>query len=184
MRGYNQKQLKKISQHIRRGGLIAYPTEHCYGIGCDPFNREALRALIKVKGRNPKKGFIVIASKVQQLSNIVVLPSNANEFNTVWPGPVTLLLEAQKHKVHQILTGKHKTVAVRVSKHKLVQQLCNFINSPLVSTSANFSGLRPSKTYKDCLQQLGRRVMVLPGLTNFAPNPSTIIDWRSKKRLR
>ncbi|MEN9391475.1 MAG: hypothetical protein RL017_773 [Pseudomonadota bacterium] len=184
MRGYSQLQLKKIRQHIKNGGLIAYPTEHCYGLGCDPFNRKALRALIKLKGRNPKKGFIVIASNVQQLKDIVVMPTNTNEFNAVWPGPVTLLLEAQQQKTPVILRGKHSTIAVRVTKHKLVIQLCNFINSPLVSTSANFSGLKPSKTYKNCLQQLGRRVMVLPGLTNFAPKPSTIIDWHSKKRLR
>ena len=88
------------------------------------------------------------------------------------------------NKVPQNLIGKHKKIAVRVTRHKMVGQLCNYLNMPLVSTSANKSGRRSISNYRDCKRIFGQSVLVLPGITNFAKRPSTIIDWQTKQVLR
>ena len=185
MKPYSITLLRKAIAHIRCGGVIAYPTESCYGLGCDPFNYKAIKSIINLKGRNPKKGLIVIASRTSQLKNLVILPDNLNDVNRYWPGPYTLLLR-KKHnnKIPHILHGKHVQIAVRVSAHKLVCQLCNFLNIPLVSTSANYSGCKSAKNYADCKRLFGNKVLVLPGRTSLAKRPSTIIDWESGRILR
>lgn len=187
MKFYSSKLLAKVRAHIRNGGLIAYPTESCYGIGCDPFNRKAIDRVIQLKGRNRAKGLIVIAGSNKQLTRILskeVLSELENsEFNNYWPGPYSLILPVSS-KVPNNLTGKYSKIAVRVTRHKLVQQLSRSLNSPLVSTSANKSGFKSIRTYRECKRQFGKKVMVLPGITSFSKKPSTIIDWETKMILR
>jgi len=182
---YSSELLLKVKNHIKNGGIIAYPTESCYGFGCDPFNYTAINKIINLKGRSKTKGLIVIAGSQKHLSGLIMPLSekDKNEIKNYWPGPFSLILPVTK-KVPQNLIGKHRKIAVRVTRHQLVQQLCNSLNMPLVSTSANKSGCRSIKTYRECIRQFGKDVMVLPGNTNFAKKPSTIIDWETKRQLR
>ncbi|MCC2644848.1 MAG: threonylcarbamoyl-AMP synthase [Burkholderiales bacterium] len=185
MQSYNNTLLNKIRRHIRGGGVIAYPTESCYGFGCDPFNHRAINQILKIKCRDKAKGLIVVADNINQL-NQLIMPLSYNDklkLKAYWPGFCSILMPSSI-KAPKILIGKHKTLAVRVSKHDLIRQLCKFLNMPLVSTSANYSGCESIKTYRECLQQFGKKVMVLPGNTNFAKKPSTIIDWRTGRIYR
>lgn len=179
---YSQSTLKKVKSHIKKGGVIAYPTEYCYGLGCDPLNRKAVDKIIKLKGRSKTKGLIVIAGKNSELKSLIC-PISPNEVSKYWPGPYSLILKTMKN-VPKNLTGRHEKIAVRITKHELVKQICKYLNSPLVSTSANISGHRPLKNYRDCARTFGVNVMVLPGLTKFARKPSTLIDLESKNILR
>lgn len=183
---YSNDLIAKVRKHIKNGGLIAYPTESCYGIGCDPFNRKAIDKIIKIKLRNKQKGLIVIAGDKKQLAGLIpasTLDNDEKELNRYWPGPFSLILPVT-NKVPKNLIGKHSKIAVRVTKHQLVQQLCKNLNLPLVSTSANKSGFKSIRTYRECKRQFGKQLMVLPGITNFNKKPSTIIDWDSKEILR
>lgn len=182
---YSNRLLEQVKQHLKQGGIIAYPTESCYGLGCDPFNYKAISKLIRLKGRANNKGLIVIASNLSQLHNLIKPLSldDLNKLKTYWPGFYSIILPV-KANVPSNLTGKHRKIAVRITKHELVRQLCDSINMSLVSTSANYSGQCSIKTYKKCLSQFGSQVMVLPGNTSFAKCPSTIIDWETKKVLR
>lgn len=187
MKFYSTNLLAKVRAHIKNGGLIAYPTESCYGIGCDPFNRIAIDRVIQIKGRKRSKGLIVIAGSQKQLKDLLskeALSDSINDkFDDYWPGPYSLILPVS-NKVPNNLTGKHAKIAVRVTRHKLVQQLSQHLNLPLVSTSANRSGFKSIRTYRECKRQFGKKLMVLPGITNFSKKPSTIIDWETKKVLR
>ncbi len=183
---YSTELLNTIRKHIVNGGIIAYPTESCYGLGCDPFNNKAIKRIISLKKRNSNKGLIVIAGKFNQLNNLIQpLPKLEQEyiFTNYWPGPFSLILPVT-NKVPKLLVGHHKKIAVRITKHELVIQLCNFLNMPLVSTSANKSGNKSIRNYHECVRQFGKEVLVLPGLTNFAKRPSTIIDYASKQIYR
>ena len=185
MRYYSPAKLKQIKRHLHNGGVIAYPTESCYGFGCDPFNYSAINKIIQLKGRNKAKGMIVIAGSVAQLQK-VIKPLNANDKSQLtqyWPGFYSVILPVSRQTPRNLI-GAHRKIAVRVTRHKLVKQLTNSLNMPLVSTSANKSGHQSIKTYRECVRQFGKRVMVLSGATNFAKKPSTIIDWESKKVLR
>lgn len=178
---YKLDLLKKVRKHLQNGGVIAYPTEYCFGLGCDPFNYRAISRILSLKGRSKKKGLIVIAGKISELKRLT-MPLD-NEVSNYWPGPFTLVVGANKN-VPACLTGLRRKIAVRVTAHPLVKQLCGFLQMPLVSTSANYSGFRPAKTSRECRNAFGKNVMVLPGTTSFLKAPSTIIDWDSRKVLR
>jgi L-threonylcarbamoyladenylate synthase len=182
---YAPKLLAKVRRHLAGGGIIAYPTESCYGFGCDPFQHKAIAKILKIKGRSKTKGLIVIAGAEHQLNSIIqpLSPSERMEISKYWPGPFSLILPSTT-KVPCNLIGRHSSIAVRITRHQLVQQLCRNLDSALVSTSANHAGHRSCRNYRETMRQFGSQVMVLPGLTNFAKKPSTLIDWFSKQQLR
>lgn len=179
----NYLQIKKIQQHLKNGGLIAYATESCYGLGCDPFNYKAINKLLKIKHRPKTKGMIVISGNKVNLARVVDYNLASSEFDAYWPGSYSIILPT-KPQVPKNLVGSHTKIAVRLTKHKQVTQLTKYLYNPLVSTSANKSGMKSIKNYRDCVHKFGRSVMVIKGITNFAKRPSTIIDWTSKNILR
>lgn len=185
MYNYSSLLLYKVKQHLKSGGIIAYPTESCYGFGCDPFNYKAINKIIQLKGRSKTKGLIVIAGDRKQLNGLIQpIPAVKEDIIAkYWPGFYSLILPTTD-KVPRNLIGRHHKIAVRVTKHKQVQQLCKFLDMPLVSTSANKAGFKAVKTYRDCMRQFGDKVLVLPGITNFAKKPSTIIDLENNRILR
>ena len=185
MKAYSNNLIKQISRHIRHGGVIAYPTESCFGLGCDPFNRQAIAKILKIKARSKAKGLIVIAGRETQLNQLLIPLSSKDKlgFKKYWPGPFSLILAASS-KVPKNLIGANPRIAVRVTQHQLVQQICSTLNLPLVSTSANKSGHKAIRSYRECVRQFGSQVLVLPGLINFAKQPSTIIDWATREIIR
>ena len=187
MKYYSTALLNKVKQHLKNGGVIAYPTEYCFGLGCDPFNQKAINQLIRTKRRNQNKGLIVIAGKVEQLDGLIK-PLSTKEQKHVgqyWPGAYSIICPIAKSAPKK-LAGKFLTkIAVRVTTHKLVIQLCTHLGYPLVSSSANISGLHPAKTYRDCYRIFGHKnIIVLPGNTNFAKRPSSIVDLNTGKTYR
>jgi L-threonylcarbamoyladenylate synthase len=173
-----------LRAHLKRGGVIAYPTESCYGLGCDPHNRMAVQKILRLKRRPWSKGLILVAANMQQITRFI-LPISAVEQATLdqyWPGPYTFLLPASS-RAPKLLTGKHKSLAVRISAHPEVARLTRALG-PLVSTSANVSGAKPIKTYAEAQHAFGQRVWVLPGRIGKRKLPSVIIDLQSGKKLR
>ena len=171
-----------IKQHLARGGVIAYPTESCYGLGCDPYQPTAVERILRLKGRPRHKGLILIAASSGQLQPYVHLPP-VEQTVPYWPGPFTLILPARP-RAGRWLTGRHKGLAVRVTAHAGASRLCRELGMALVSTSANRSGFKALKTAQACRRQFGEQVMVLPGRIGNSKNPSTIIHFASGKVLR
>ncbi len=176
---------RALRRYLLRGGLIAYPTESCYGLGCDPGNRKAIRRLLRLKRRPRAKGLILIASSVRQLIPYTapLTQPQIDQTRATWPGPHTWLVPASKN-CPVWLTGKHRSVAVRVTAHRGASQLCRGVRMALVSTSANLSGGKPAKNMRDCLRLFGGRVRVLPGRIGRRRRPSTIQDLISGKVYR
>ncbi|HEY9146185.1 MAG TPA: L-threonylcarbamoyladenylate synthase, partial [Thiobacillus sp.] len=114
-----------LRAHLRRGGLIAYPTESCYGLGCNPSNPRALQRLIRLKGRSAAKGLLLIADRFKRLKPFI-RPLNAADRTRVmrsWPGPVTWVVPASATCLPD-LTGGRPTIAVRVTAHPGAARLC------------------------------------------------------------
>lgn len=174
-----------IAAHLKRGGLIAYPTEYCYGLGCDPRNRRAVLRLLKLKGRPQSKGLILIAGKFDQLASYL-LPITAGEQEILCRDgarAITYLMPA-KPGCPRWLRGEHDTLAVRITAHTGAARLCNALNMALVSTSANRSGCRPARTYAQCRRLFGNQVQVMRGRVGKRKKPSTIRAWMSDKIVR
>ena len=174
-----------VAAHLREGGLIAYPTESCYGLGCDPNNRAAVLRLLKLKQRPQHKGLILIASHYQQLTGYIVPLSDSQQQHLRLAGlqAITYLMPA-KHTAPRWLRGASDSLAVRLTGHPEAAKLCAAIDLALVSTSANLSGLRPAKTYSECQRRFGNKVWVLPGRIGKRKKPSTIKVWGSEATVR
>lgn len=175
----------QIAAHLRRGGLIAYPTESCYGLGCDPSNRAAVLKLLRLKRRPQRKGLILIAHSYNQLTRYVQ-PLNAAEQNRLKDDgakAITYLMPVKK-STPRWLRGAHDTLAVRLTAHPQARQLCRGVHSALVSTSANISGMRAAKTYAQCQRLFSNSVRVLPGLVGKRRQPSTIRAWLDGRIVR
>lgn len=174
--------LARAAQVIRQGGLVAYPTESCYGIGCDPKNYHAVKRLLKLKQRPANKGLILIASSTKQLQPYVLEISD--HVLQTWPGPHTWLIPAKKN-IPFWVKGNHANVAVRITAHAIANKLCQATGHAIVSTSANYSGCRPVKTYREAENLFGRELnFILPGRIGKQRNPSSIVDASTQQVVR
>lgn len=167
---------------MKQGGIVAYPTEGVFGLGCDPNNYKTVKRLLRIKQRPVSKGLILIASDAEQLKPFVTeIPDKALG---TWPGPVTWLLAANSGTPYW-LTGKHASIAVRVTAHPVASALCKAFGSAIVSTSANRSGQHPTLTYRDACRRFDTsEILVVPGRVQTVGKTSTIIDSASGSRLR
>lgn len=182
---YTHTLLKKICAHLANGGIIAYATASCFGLGCDPNNINAINMLLKIKQRPRSKGLIVIADKLKRLEPFIkpLSTEEKKRAQAKWPGAHTWLMPAS-YRASAALRGQHKKIAVRVDAHPDTAGLCKALGMALVSTSANVSGKRPVKTYRDCVRQFGNRVMVVPGRIGQSKTASTIQDFETGKVFR
>ncbi len=173
---------------LRQAGVIAYPTEGVWGLGCNPFDEAAVLRLLAIKQRAVEKGMILIAGSLTQLDAIVDWSRLSEVRRSVvinsWPGPNTWVVPAQL-RVPRWITGSHDSVAVRVTDHPDVIALCAAFDGPLVSTSANFSSLAPART-RDTLDPALLAIIdgVLVGETAGLSRPTMIRDARSGETLR
>ena len=176
---------RALAAHLKRGGLIAYPTESCYGLGCDPRNRKAVLRLLELKQRPQRKGLILIASQYSQLAPYLqtLTPAEQATIKAGGAQAITYLMPA-KTSCPRWLRGAHDTLAVRLSAHRAARALCDALDMPLVSTSANYSGGKSARTYAQCLRLFGAQVWVLPGRVGKRKKPSTIRAWVDGKIVR
>ena len=184
--GMNRLRLHAAARVAQAGGLIAYPTEAVYGLGCDPRNEAAVRRLLALKRRPMHKGLILIAADFAQLAPFLQPLTAADQARlaATWPGPYTWLIPARPDTPCW-LRGRHETLAVRVTAHPLAAALCRTCGHPLVSTSANFSGRTPARSALAVRRQLGTAMdYLLPGPTGGAAQPTEIRDLRSGRRVR
>lgn len=176
---------RAIAAHLRRGGLIAYPTESCYGLGCDPANRRAVQRVLKLKQRPQRKGLILIASGFHQVARylLAVSPAEQLKLRNDDTQAVTYLMPTRP-SAPRWLRGGHDTLAVRLTAHPFAKNLCRSAGSALVSTSANLSGGKPAKTHAECRRLFGNSVWVLRGRVGKRKQPSTIRAWVDGRIVR
>ena len=176
---------RRIAAHLKHGGLIAYPTESCYGLGCDPDNRTAVLRLLKLKQRPQRKGLILIAASYRQVAHYLQPLALGEQAQLQQDGAqaVTCLMPARP-SCPRWLRGAHDTLAVRLIAHPFAVRLCRNVNSALVSPGTNRSGQRPARTYAQCRRLFGKKVWVLPGRVGKRKKPSTIRAWADGQIIR
>ena len=173
------EQLQEIVAALKQQKVIAYPTEAVFGVGCDPDSELAVTRLLDLKHRPVDKGLILIAANFVQLvpyiDSAALSQKQREDVFSCWPGPVTFVFPALP-STPRWLTGRFDSLAVRVTNHPLVHDLCLAYGKPLVSTSANLSGLPPCRTADEVFAQFGDDFPVLRGDTGGRQNPSEIRD--------
>ncbi len=177
--------LQQVARVVRQGGVIAYPTEAVWGLGCDPWDREAVYRLLELKDRPVDKGLILVADCMERFDFLLDdLPRSWRErLARSWPGPNTWLVPHQD-RLPQWVTGRHDSVALRVTDHPLVARLCA-LTGPLVSTSANPAGRPAARSALRVRQYFGDQLdHIFCGPLGGRRNPSTIRDLRSGQLIR
>ena len=174
--------LAKAAAILRAGGIVAYPTESVYGLGCDPRNRSAVKRLLRIKRRIASKGLIVIAARLGQFSPFVAeFPEHVLK---TWPGAYTWLLQPRRRLPYWI-TGRHARIAVRLTPHPTARKLCLAAGMALISTSANRTGQAPARSYREVVRRLGNEIdWVVSGRVGGLRQPTPIINAADGKIIR
>lgn len=179
------KSIKNAILSLKAGGVIAYPTESVFGLGCDPFNEEAVLKLIQLKHRSPHKGFIVVGASWEQLEPLTepVAPAILAQVLASWPGPFTWIFPSKPNTL-KLVRGAHASIALRVSAHPIVQTLCS-VFGPLISTSANREGHPPARNEKMVKLIFEKTVdYIVPGKVGNQLKPTQIRDAITGEILR
>ena len=181
-----RQQIEVAANIIRQGGVVAYPTESCFGLGCDPNNTEAIRRILGLKKRSRKKGLILIADRFARLQRYIKpLPSDIQDrLSKTWPGPYTWLCPAAPG-VSKWIRGDYESIAVRVTAHPHAASLCRHAETCLVSTSANVA-TRPALTTADAVEkEFGSQIDYIVDLAiGRDKKPSTIQDAYTAEVIR
>ena len=172
----SEENIRKAAVIIRLGGVVIYPTDTVYGLGCDPANVDATRRICEIKGRADKP-LPLVCSDLETARRIV-------EFNPIaerlaehfWPGPLTMVLPARVDYPIWVTHGA-RTLGVRVPDHQVARRLAKLSGGVIVSTSANKSGEPPPKTAQEAAEQIGEEVdLILDAGPAPLRQPSTVID--------
>ncbi|MCC5856092.1 MAG: Sua5/YciO/YrdC/YwlC family protein [Idiomarina sp.] len=169
-------------------GVIAYPTEAVFGLGCAPFDEVAVRRVLEIKQRPIEKGLILIAADYAQLLDYVDDSQIGQDKRFMvfshWPGPVTLVLPA-KASVPRYLRGDHDSIAVRVTAFEPARQLCRALGTALVSTSANLAGEPSLTTAAQVRDAFGDQLdWIYDAPVGTATQPSRILNPFTGETLR
>ncbi|AFJ45454.1 L-threonylcarbamoyladenylate synthase type 1 TsaC [Shimwellia blattae] len=182
-----ETRLSEIVRVLNNKEVIAYPTEAVFGVGCDPDSEQAVMRLLALKQRPVEKGLILIAASFEQLKPYIddsmLTAAQRSAIFDCWPGPVTFVFPARP-STPRWLTGRFDSLAVRVTNHPLVIELCQAFGKPLVSTSANLTGQPPCRTTAEVIAQFGEHFPVLDGATGGRQNPSEIRDALTGEQFR
>lgn len=178
--------LRDAAAALKQGGVIACPTEAVWGLSCDPHNRDAVERLLELKQRPVEKGLILVAANEDQLESLLAgLPAGQREaLAETWPGPSTWLVP-HHGRIPDWVSGQFETVAVRVSQHPVVRDLCLAWGGPLVSTSANPGGAEPARSEQEVRDYFGDTLdAIVPGALGDSGRPTTIRDLATGRVIR
>ena len=169
---------------LRSGGVIAYPTEGVFGLGCLPSEELAIKRILTIKNRDASKGLILIASDAKQLDPWIKLPSKVSLPKPVDKYPVTWIVPYSA-KISKFVTGKNEGVAIRLTTNPIVQSICSAVESAVISTSANLTGQPIVKNQTELKEKFADLVdYIVPGNCGPALGPSEIRNLISGQVFR
>lgn len=171
---------------LKNGGVLIYPTETCYGLGCDATNKEAVKKIYKIKGREEKKSLPMIVANLIIVKKYFEIKNKSLELaEKYWPGPLTLILKVRKDVKIFFSKEGQASAAVRVSSHKIAKALSQKLGKPIISTSANVSGKPPCYNVEEVLEQFKNRKfqsdLILDAGQLKKNQPSTIVKVENDK---
>ncbi len=179
----DQRVLSATAETVLRGGIVAFPTDTLYGLGCSLFDVEAVMMVARLKRRDPSLAVISLIPEPRQAYGLAseVSPVAERLIQRYWPGPLSLIFHAAMI-VPARVRGAGGTVALRCPKDDLCQRLLGVIGGPVVSSSANLSGQKPAETAEEVIRIFGNQIdLVLDGGPRTGGLASTLVDVSDRK---
>jgi L-threonylcarbamoyladenylate synthase len=176
------KKIARAARVIKGGGVIIFPTETVYGLGCSPFNKKAVKRIFELKGRASKKPLAVIVENFKQVKQLTkkISPRAKDLMTRFWPGPLTLILY-KSNKIPNYVTCGSKKIGIRMPDHPITLELLKACRMPIVATSANKSGSTPPLTAGKALKQIKDVDMAIDGGRTSFKKASTVVDATKSK---
>jgi len=177
-------ELKKIHEILVDGGVIAYPTESVFGLGCDPSNEQAIAKILEIKKRTLEMGFVLLTPNIKIVSSWVNISNKQLKIvSSPSKRPTTYIVPASV-AAPKWLAVKN-TLAIRLSNDPFIKNICGLLGLPIVSTSANLHGENPCKSAEEVQKIMGSQLdYIVFKQTGPFNNPSTIVDLSSGKTIR
>ena len=171
----NARQVGRIAEIIKQGGLVVYPTDTIYGLGCDMMNKRSVEKVYQMKGKDRKHPLSFICPDLKDIARFAVVSNIAYRLmKRILPGAYTVILPASR-EAPRLMMSKSATVGIRVPDHPVRQMLLENLDNPIVTTSVP----SPENVQFDDPEEIAHRLPFLDGIINcglIAPQPSTIID--------
>ncbi|MCL2326102.1 MAG: L-threonylcarbamoyladenylate synthase [Proteobacteria bacterium] len=171
----NLKRLKRVADIIREGGLVVYPTDTIYGLGCDITHKKSVERVYQMKGKDRKHPLAFICPDLKNIAKYAVVSNAAYRLmKRILPGPYTIILPASR-EVPRLMLSKSATVGIRIPEHPVTQALVEQLDNPLITTSVPSAG----QVQFDDPGEIARRLPFLDVVIDcglIAPQPSTVID--------
>ncbi|MDO3376675.1 L-threonylcarbamoyladenylate synthase [Geoalkalibacter halelectricus] len=168
--------INQVVEKLKQGGVIAYPTDTTYGIGCDIFNKKGVKNIFQIKKRDLRKPFSFICADLSDVSNYAQVSNFAFKImKRHLPGPYTFVLEATRIVPDSLVT-KQKTVGIRIPENPIALSIVRALGHPLVTTSANISGEDVYHDPLDIEEHLGRMLDLVIDGGILRGDPSTVIS--------
>ncbi|MBU2940676.1 threonylcarbamoyl-AMP synthase [Lacinutrix sp. C3R15] len=171
------QEIKKTIEVLKQGGIILYPTDTVWGIGCDATNAKAVAKIYKLKKRIETKAMICLVADDRMLKKYVkTVPDAAQSIFDIAEEPITIIYDDAQN-LAQNLIAEDKTIAIRIPDDEFCYQICRKLNGAIVSTSANISGAPTPKSFKEISQEIIKGVDYVVNLHHEkkATKPSSII---------
>lgn len=173
----SQKAIDQAVAVLQRGGLIAFPTDTGYALGCDLYNKKAIDRIYFIKGRDPKKPLSFICSDLKELSQFAIVSNRAyRDMRRLLPGPYTFVLPATK-MVPKLLISRRSSVGIRVPANPVVLSLVMSLRHPVIGTSCSTRDGEPLLNAADIQKHFGKSVDLILDVGPVASEPSTVIDF-------
>ena len=171
-------EIPKAIEILKKGGVIAYPTETVYGLGCNATRPESVKKIFEAKGRGGQVPISILISSAQALPNYVqdIPPVALKLIQKYWPGPLTLIFKARQGVFPPELLAGGETIALRVSPHPIARQIVQALGLPLTTTSANKSGQPPARSVEEVRSSSLEIDGVIDGGILSQAQGSTILD--------
>ena len=171
-----RRHIARAVEVLRQDGVIVYPTDTVYGLGCDITSKRAVERIVRIKGRDPKKPMSFVCADLRRISRYARVSTFVYRIlKRCLPGPYTFVLEASR-EVPKMLLTRQKTVGIRIPDHPVCLALVSELGNPVLSTSANPSGAEPLNAPSEIHEVLGRQVDLILECGVLSRVPSTVVS--------
>ncbi|MCX6745096.1 MAG: L-threonylcarbamoyladenylate synthase [Candidatus Parcubacteria bacterium] len=175
------EKIAHVVEVLKNGGIIVYPTDTIYGLGCDVFNKEAIKKIYQLKKHESKKPLSIICADLKHVAQYAIISDHAfHIMKKVLPGPFTFILKA-KNKLPSTFLAKNKTVGIRIPDNQICLQIVKTLGHPIITTSLNISGEEIMTSPLQMSKELANKIDLIIDIGLLAQEPSTIIDLSAGK---
>jgi len=169
--------ISKVVEVLASGGIIIYPTDTVYGLGCDIFNKKAIQKIYQIKGKSFKQPLSFIVPNLKQISQFAFVSNKAYRImRKLLPGPYTFVLPASRLVPKKISINNKKTVGIRIPRNRVCMSILEKFSNPIISTSANISGEDVLSDPHEILETIGQSIDLIIDTGILGHMASTVVD--------